>query len=460
MAKYVTDGFRDALIKRAYQFCNGENDCSINPEIALAYLDAAEVLGADPDITINNIRKEAKTKLSSVEDKNAFWKDEPQDEGFADQLGSLGINICGGLSGYERDEKVGKTLMIAAATAGYNDYNMIGRVAGIYTGTFAFADPDLADLWNQRSKSYKAAEKSKAEERRAREHPQKQSQDPKEESKPFTAMKSSMLSSQERESEIREKMQEKMQEFAEKSLSMDPTDFSRAFDGISDKETECLIKIYDGYRSDPSKKSQEFTVALNMTLASKKMLANADETYFQSWPARAIYIEPGTFPKGSDWMEWRKEYEQYHEKPPLGTEQEYKKAYKDAKASFEKARERYNTINAKNEIIEDRLLESFGKLSSTEQLLVLDSLARAKGDSSPNSATWKLLDETFEDLIREHAKQIGQIDKKTGKVKESVRDSVRECTSGWPPRIPEAYRSGEIKKVNPPAQQQFKKRKV
>ena len=88
MAKYVTDGFRDALIKRAYQFCNGENDCSINPEIALAYLDAAEVLGADPN---NDIRKEAKTKLSSVEDKNAFWKDEPQDEGFADQLGSLGI---------------------------------------------------------------------------------------------------------------------------------------------------------------------------------------------------------------------------------------------------------------------------------------------------------------------------------------------------------------------------------
>ena len=72
MVKYVTDEFRDALIKRAYQFCYGENDCSINPEIALAYLDAAEVLGADPNkgnITINDIRKEAKTKLSSVEDK-------------------------------------------------------------------------------------------------------------------------------------------------------------------------------------------------------------------------------------------------------------------------------------------------------------------------------------------------------------------------------------------------------
>lgn len=354
--------------------------------------------------------------------------------------------------------------MIAAATAGYNDYNMIGRVAGIYTGTFAFADPDLADLWNQRSKSYEAAEKSKAEERRAREHPQEQSQDQKEESKPFTAMKSSMLSSQERESEIRKKMQE----FAEKSLSMDPTDFSRAFDGISDKETECLIGIYESYRSDPSKKSQEFTVALNMTLASKKMLAKADKTYFQSWPAKAIYIEPGTFPKESDWMEWRKEYEKYYKELPLGTEQEYKKAYEKAKVSFEKARERYNAVNAKNETIEEHLLESFGKLSPTDQLRVLDSLVRAKGDSSSNSATWKLLNDTFEDLIREHAKQIGQIDKKTGKVKESVRDSVRECISGWPPRIPDAYRNGKIKKVNPPAQktvqktvqQQPKKRKV
>ena len=270
--------------------------------------------------------------------------------------------------------------MIAAATAGYNDYNMIGRVAGIYTGTFAFADPDLADLWNQRSKSYEAAEKSKAEERRAREHPQEQSQDQKEESKPFTAMKSSMLSSQERESEIRKKMQE----FAEKSLSMDPTDFSRAFDGISDKETECLIGIYESYRSDPSKKSQEFTVALNMTLASKKMLAKADKTYFQSWPAKAIYIEPGTFPKESDWMEWRKEYEKYYKELPLGTEQEYKKAYEKAKVSFEKARERYNAVNAKNETIEEHLLESFGKLSPTDQLRVLDSLVRAKGDSSSN----------------------------------------------------------------------------
>ena len=441
-------------------FIVGEDNCPINPEISLAYLDAAEALGANPNegnITIKDIRKEAETKLSSVEDKNVFWKDRLQDRsGFAKQLGDLGIVLNWGLAGFKRDFDVGSKLMIAAATAGYNENNMIGRVAGVYG---IIGNIELVDLWEKRAESYRVAEKSKAEERLAREHPQEQPQDQKEESKPFTAMKSSMLSSQERESEIREKMQEKMQEFAEKSLSMDPTDFSRAFDGISDKETECLIKIYDGYRSDPSKKSQEFTVALNMTLASKKMLANADETYFQSWPARAIYIEPGTFPKESDWMEWRKEYEQYHEKPPLGTEQEYKKAYKDAKASFEKARERYNTINAKNEIIEDRLLESFGKLSSTEQLLVLDSLARAKGDSSPNSATWKLLDETFEDLIREHAKQIGQIDKKTGKVKESVRDSVRECISGWPPRIPEAYRNGEIKKVNPPAQQQSQKKK-
>ena len=92
-------------------------------------------------------------------------------------------------------------------TAGYNDYNMIGRVAGIYTGTFAFADRDLADLWNQREKSYIAAEKLRAEERRARER-YRVPQDPKEKSKPFTAMKSSMLSSQERESEIRKKMQE------------------------------------------------------------------------------------------------------------------------------------------------------------------------------------------------------------------------------------------------------------
>ena len=200
-----------------------------------------------------------------------------------------------------------------------------------------------------------------------------------------------------------------------------------AFDSISDKETECLIGIYESYRSDPSKKSQEFTVALNMTLASKKMLAKADKTYFQSWPAKAIYIEPGTFPKESDWMEWRKEYEKYHKEPPLGTEQEYKKAYEKAKVSFEKARERYNAVNAKNETIEEHLLESFGKLSPTDQLRVLDSLVRAKGDSSSNSATWELLNDTFEDLIREHAKQIGQIDKKTGKVKESVRDSVRAC---------------------------------
>ena len=191
-------------------------------------------------------------------------------------------------------------------------------------------------------------------------------------------IRSNMVSTQEKE------MERKMEEFAEKSLSMRPAAFSKSLDGFSDKETECLIEIYDGYRSDPSKKSQEFTVALNMTLASKKMLAKADKTYFQSWPASAIYIEPGTFPKESDWMEWRKEYEKYHKEPPLGTEQEYKKAYEKAKVSFEKARERYNAVNAKNETIEEHLLESFGKLSPTDQLRVLDSLVRAKGDSSSN----------------------------------------------------------------------------
>ena len=202
MAKYVDDGFLIALVVKAHGFCTGEFHSPINPEIALEYLDAAEALGADPNkgnITINDIRKKAETQLSSVEDKNAFWKDQLQDRsGFAEQLATLGLDLVYGVT-RERDFDVGSKLMIAAATAGYNDYNMIGRVAGIYTGTFAFADRDLADLWNQRSKSYEAAEKSKAEECRAREHPQEQSQDQKEESKPFTAMKSSMLSSQERE---------------------------------------------------------------------------------------------------------------------------------------------------------------------------------------------------------------------------------------------------------------------
>ena len=240
MAKYVTDEFRDALIKRAYQFCYGENDCSINPEIALAYLDAAEVLGADPN---NDIRKEAKTKLSSVEDKNAFWKDEPQDEGFADQLGSLGIKICGGLPGYERDEKVGKTLMIAAATAGYNDYNMIDRVAGIYTGTFAFADRDLADLWNQRSQSYKAAEKSKAEERRAREHPQEHPQD----------MEKTRL-----------------EKFATSSLKMFPKELCKILETMSDNDVLNLMQIYDQHLSQSHDAWEKHSLILNMALTARE----------------------------------------------------------------------------------------------------------------------------------------------------------------------------------------------
>ena len=72
MAKYVDDGFLIALVVRARQFCTGEDNCPINPEISLAYLDAAEALGANPNegnITIKDIRKEAETKLSSVEDK-------------------------------------------------------------------------------------------------------------------------------------------------------------------------------------------------------------------------------------------------------------------------------------------------------------------------------------------------------------------------------------------------------
>ena len=51
------------------------------------------------------------------------------------------------------------------------------------------------------------------------------------------------------------------------------------------------------------------------------------------------------------------------------------------------------------------------------------------------SSTHQIRYDTFEDLIREHAKQIGQIDKKTGKVKESVRDSVRACLESLHARL-------------------------
>ena len=49
MAKYVDDGFLTALVVRARGFCTGEFHSQINPEIAQAYLDAAEALGADPN---------------------------------------------------------------------------------------------------------------------------------------------------------------------------------------------------------------------------------------------------------------------------------------------------------------------------------------------------------------------------------------------------------------------------
>ena len=44
MAKYVDDGFLTALVVRARGFCTGEFHSQINPEIAQAYLDAAEAL--------------------------------------------------------------------------------------------------------------------------------------------------------------------------------------------------------------------------------------------------------------------------------------------------------------------------------------------------------------------------------------------------------------------------------
>lgn len=266
----------------------------------------------------------------------------------------------------------------------------------------------------------------------------------------MSMIKESMLSSQERESDIREKMQE----FAKKSLSMDPTDLSRALDSISDKETECLIGIYESYRSDPSKKSQEFTITLNMTLASQKQQAEAYKTYCYAWPPPAIYNNPDSFPEKSDWIECRKEYEQVYKKSPIGTEQDYEEAYEKAKVSFEKARDKAYDIERKASKQEDSMCESFGKLSPTEQLRVLDSISRASTDMlcrekrlfSTIDDRRTALNDTFDILVNIHAKQIGQSP-------DSVKRSVNECLGGWPPRIPDAYRNGEIKKVEQHNQQ-------
>ena len=152
-------------------------------------------------------------------------------------------------------------------------------------------------------------------------------------------------------------------------------------------------------------------------------------------------------------------------KSPIGTEQDYEEAYEKAKVSFEKARDKAYDIERKASKQEDSMCESFGKLSPTEQLRVLDSISRASTDMlcrekrlfSTIDDRRTALNDTFDILVNIHAKQIGQSP-------DSVKRSVNECLGGWPPRIPDAYRNGEIKKVNPPAQktvqQQPQKRKV
>ena len=224
MAKYVDDGFLTALVVRARGFCTGEFHSQINPEIAQAYLDAAEALGADPNkgnITINDIRKEAETKLSSVEDKNAFWKDQLQDRsGFAEQLATLGLDLVYGVT-RERDFDVGSKLMIAAATAGYNEDDLIDRVVGLYEHT-TLENPDLADLWNQRSKSYKAAEKSRLE------------------------------------------------KFATSSLKMFPKELCKILETMSDNDVLNLMQIYDQHLSQSHDAWEKHSLILNMALTARE----------------------------------------------------------------------------------------------------------------------------------------------------------------------------------------------
>ena len=112
--------------------------------------------------------------------------------------------------------------MIAAATAGYNDYNMIDRVAGIYTGTFAFADRDLADLWNQRSQSYKAAEKSRLE------------------------------------------------KFATSSLKMFPKELCKILETMSDNDVLNLMQIYDQHLSQSHDAWEKHSLILNMALTARE----------------------------------------------------------------------------------------------------------------------------------------------------------------------------------------------
>ena len=203
-------------------------------------MDAAEALGANPNegnITIKDIRKEAETKLSSVEDKNVFWKDRLQDRsGFAKQLGDLGIVLNWGLAGFKRDFDVGSKLMIAAATAGYNENNMIGRVAGVYG---IIGNIELVDLWEKRAESYRAAEKSKAEERLAREHPQ-------------------------------DMERSELEQFATKGLRMDPKEFCKALETISDNDVLSLMQIYDQRLSQSNSGLENYKIILRMALTSRE----------------------------------------------------------------------------------------------------------------------------------------------------------------------------------------------
>ncbi len=234
----------------------------------------------------------------------------------------------------------------------------------------------------------------------------------------MSMIKESMLSSQERESETRKEMQE----FAEKSLSMHPAAFSKSLDGFSDKETKCLIEIYDGYRSDPSKKSQEFTVALNATLASQKRYVEASDIFFDRQPPKEliVYTTVGAytfpsdiFPKKHDWIEWGKE----HREAPAKTEQEWEEAYEREKASFEIARDNFNNVMKKNSEIETHMRQVFGELAPQDRLQVLESLSKAVSDMRDREVSFDFnnvskrrshLGNVFNDLAIDHAERMSQ----------------------------------------------------
>lgn len=251
-------------------------------------------------------------------------------------------------------------------------------------------------------------------------------------------IKESMLSSQERKSEIREKMRE----FAEISLPMAPTDFSRALDGFSDKETKCLIEIYEGYRSDPSKKVQEFTVALNATLASQKRYVETADIFFDRQPPEEliVYTTVGAhtfpsdiFPKKNDWIKWGKE----HREAPAKTEREWEEAYEREKASFEIARDNFNNVMKKNSEIETHMRQVFGELAPQDRLQVLESLSKAISDMRDREVSFDFnnvserrihLSNVFNDLAIDHAERMSQTEDDEEKIqlKESFDILIRD----------------------------------